>query len=50
MSKTLELKSAFTTKKEWLDYAKILYDGGKFNLDQYSKLCHAIEGSKLPED
>ena len=49
MSKIMEMKSALKTKKEWYEYIDMLEKGGIFNLDQSSKMYHAIRESKLPE-
>lgn len=50
MSKIIEMKSALKTKKEWKKYIDWIYEEGKIDLEGYSKMCHAIESSKLNED
>ncbi len=50
MSKTLELKSAFTTKKEWYDYVSVLYRAGKINESGYMLIRKKILESNLPFD
>ena len=50
MGKIIEMESALKTKKEWKKYIDWIYEAGKINLDGYSKMCHAIDGSNMPEE
>ena len=50
MGKTMELKSAFTTKKEWYAYIKILEEAGKINEDGSILIRKKILESNLPFD